>query len=957
MSGKGPLLHKTRASSPNPLRFPSPSEIRKEQYSDYPQNFFRDQFEQYKKELKDLFDENKEGLISRDEFINRINDIKDRTTKLSTVARKPPNLLKQTTVSGMQSKINELADEVTKKAQNYYEQKEKIQKEKEKKREEIDYARTIKKQEKDAEDFLKQKEQEYEKKGFTRAQSRQRAHIDLQKEDARRSESARLESVMRAKKRSEEELRHLERNPRKRTELKIPDVMKAHETEHQSTHITPAYQQEYNIGAIKGVQELINQGYQPYLKPRFADFNERQLNAMGKHEEMNPFEGPQYNLHQEQIRNAKMLPKDVMSKAALEEYKKHDMPFHEFHEKIMGPTENAYLNTLEKRLQRQYKNQLTPILGRFQKFGHRASGPMQEQLANFARAYAEGTGNVLSEAALKSRAATMPHAMSFLNAQYGKAQQRAEQAGQDWQNQVRAMNEVQNANHHFNQDRERYMAHEMAHGSMEQKLLQNKLNEEKQAFNEERNFYPEMINFGANIAKGQVAPSMVQKNEALQPPAYNSPFTDLGGGLSGAGAQMLMDKFKDQNNQNKKVGGKVYAQGGSVMDQAMQNAVLDETTPLNALNHLEKHNYRSALLNQALGRSRQHYAMGGSVNPIQQGINDAEGFIKERRNKMFERYAREQQPRDSGNAGIFEAFVRGASGDSWLGKAMQGAGKGIDIHHRNYEAEQNRQKSAFEKEEALLGEMAKEDVSERHFKEQMKQHALDRAMHEAHHKQMYDAQMAKYKDEQMFEDPNDTPTGKQTADNRKVVNDSIRRAEIVEKYADTIGKLNNLMDKISIGPNTERSLNWAGTTLTAGMKSLRGDKSKDVDYKEFETLLNQLIDLESKIDHVPGAGPRTNKAIELMLAGKLKPGLGNEKFKEGLNSKMEHANTVLEDLSNVIKRNKGSRNEIDRPFANVSKKEKSEIKEPEAEQLNEYDRLIKKRNELRSDLGYKDDLK
>jgi hypothetical protein len=117
-------------------------------------------------------------------------------------------------------------------------------------------------------------------------------------------------------------------------------------------------------------------------------------------------------------------------------------------------------------------------------------------------------------------------------------------------------------------------------------------------------------------------------NAANQHPYVNSPNTmsTIGAGLIGSAANQVpfgtrYAKGGSVKNRKKKAG------GGSIMGEAVQNAVIDREDPLKALHKLMNRQRLAEMQNKSM---RRRLRVGGPVSPIQQGANQANEYLGEK---------------------------------------------------------------------------------------------------------------------------------------------------------------------------------------------------------------------------------------------------------------------------------------------------------------------------------------
>jgi hypothetical protein len=191
-------------------------------------------------------------------------------------------------------------------------------------------------------------------------------------------------------------------------------------------------------------------------------------------------------------------------------------------------------------------------------------------------------------------------------------------------------------------------------------------------------------------------------------PIYSGPMGMIGEALTSLGTQFLPQRSAK--------GGRIkerHAEGDSIGEQAMDNAVIDNTDPLSAYHRLVRHQLLSGLL-QYKSAKKKAMKSGGSTSPIAAGVESAHNLLNK---KHLEEAQRLQQP--MGEEHFLTKVARSlAPALENAGGHYAGAGRGIQagLNQNDLREQTNAKRRA--KGFDIEREHAKELAAEQRYKEE-----------------------------------------------------------------------------------------------------------------------------------------------------------------------------------------------------------------------------------------------
>ena len=396
----------------------------------------------------------------------------------------------------------------------------------------------------------------------------------------------------------------------------------------------------------------------------------------------------------------------------------------------------------------------------------------------------------------------------------------------------------------------------ISHGQADEEREQREKDDDFRNFEEERDHEKKGLAFSAGIKAGNpIYDTITTASKRRDKPRKPNAGGTLGAMLGGFGSSALSGGFKK--------GGRIKrAEGGPILDEALENAVVDREDPLASLNRLYHHKVAEQLLIHKKNQ-RQRLAAGGGVNPIEQGAQAAKRIAMQE--KMEAHAARLMEPEPEVHwlkRALDAAMKAGAStgNNDWLAKTA----KGYTAANESRTAEDVlRNKAKREKEQAaygihkdLAGQLQHEADHAENLTFKEKQLALQTRKTEAEINKMRH-EMGQAQAEGI--DPGDLPTLKMTPSREKALKESQEELDLIKHLKNIQTRMLEVSKRVksnsfvgAVANNTPWGL--GGDILEAGSTMIGNPVGKSEDINELNSLSNEFVIANQALDKITGGG-------------------------------------------------------------------------------------------------------
>jgi hypothetical protein len=393
-------------------------------------------------------------------------------------------------------------------------------------------------------------------------------------------------------------------------------------------------QRQFQHDVFGVARENYMRKYNPYTGEKIPDLSDAEERAHEMQHFLNPFTNKEQQAHYADIEQRIQGLDELNSPSeAAEPYlnRMSENPL-KLQEKLFGESERQQLNDILAAEDENFFDNVLPQLKRkYMVPGLKRHGGMQRSIDEATKKYQKQRGRLANEFRNENKKFSIGAAQNY-------AQQQGTAAGLSAQNAIHDTGEgLRKAQASQSANQEKNRAHYTAAGILKEKgALERDIRQKKYAVAElEHNAaeaHPD-VRLNQLIAAGAQMPltASVQTstiNAANQHPYVNSPNTmsTIGAGLIGSAANQVpfgsrYAKGGSVKNRKKKAG------GGSIMGEAVQNAVIDREDPLKALHKLMNRQRLAEMQNKSM---RRRLRVGGPVSPIQQGANQANEYLGEK---------------------------------------------------------------------------------------------------------------------------------------------------------------------------------------------------------------------------------------------------------------------------------------------------------------------------------------
>jgi hypothetical protein len=363
------------------------------------------------------------------------------------------------------------------------------------------------------------------------------------------------------------------------------------------------------------------------------------------------------------------------------------------HNELMGNTERDFNKAILDQSTREFNEKILPgIHAKYQTPGLRQHGHMGKDIGEAAEKHGRGVSQKLAEAGIGMRQMTLGAANAYGTNQAHAAGISGKTAIQDRENNLNATAEIEKLHRARNIEEREHVKDLERMGGVDRETAQ-RLRDAENAQAKMIHEHPRtMINFIGHHIKGQ--PEQRLKTETGIGPVR--PHHTQGQTWSAA-SEALSDLGGRMFPQQRKKGGRIKrADGGPVtLQDAVQNAVIDRRDPISELRQMI---YHAQGVNALQGR--QPLKIGGSVDPIKSGAEDAHMYAGHA--AMKRKLERMRNP--SFASSLASATNLDEKTPGWLANSMR-------AFHRGYASNQQNINSADDLEYQLQSKL--EDKAER----------------------------------------------------------------------------------------------------------------------------------------------------------------------------------------------------------------------------------------------------
>lgn len=514
-----------------------------------------------------------------------------------------------------------------------------------------------------------------------------------------------------------------------------------------------------------------------------------------------------------------------------------------YHKELMGPEEDAYLKSFEEQMDKDFYDKVLPnAINKYRVPGMKGRGHDSHVVNEVTQEYLKNKAHKLNEIRfgnkMKGYDISQKHA-----GQLGQAATTTGALTQADIAQKQLLTDMtQKAHEKERNQRIAFDAAQEAIGHNVEKKNQQRLDATNNAFREAQNAPWAKAERLSNLINRHIQPTGTQthypfmsKNPTLE---NANQYQRTGAGLATMSAQFMPQRPYEEPVQKAKKGGlikllKKYADGGSVMGQAVQDAVIDKESPLHELRRLMN---RQRLEQYQKKSVQRRFRQGGAVGPIQKGAQEAQEFMADK--ELRGRYqSLKQQPEGFSGSGAIKAFMKGYGSldDTASSKAARGFVSQmdeIDLERKNNETQKT---SAFEKLYNLDKEKKKELSDLRKEERDLKKLGID--------ERVANAKLAKYAAESNVSSNAiiDPPVRKQTKEDKKAVQKANDIMAMAFRHKESLGKLKEVVD-VPTSPQNANIIKTMplglGYPLVSLKESIFGEKGSKTpsseDLKTFE---------------------------------------------------------------------------------------------------------------------------
>lgn len=597
----------------------------------------------------------------------------------------------------------------------------------------------------------------------------------------------------------------------------------------------PSAQRSGQRAVIQTAANEYSKPHEPYPYQQLADISPATTEAYARANEYSPFtHKPTLEENaaiEEEIKGLKQHPQAYERAKNYLEGMTQNPGAH--HKELMGPEEDAYLKSFGEQMDKDFYENIVPnAIHKYRVPGMKGRGHDTHVLKDISEKYAIDKAHKLNEIRfgnkMKGYDISQKHA--------GQLGQAATTAGALTQADIARGQSLTDMSHNFNKEKR---AERTGHlGTLERQgealkgHNQQKLDLTKAAFDEARGHGKKNLEWFSNMVNHNLAPTDSNRTfyKDMRPnPGWQTAnqAQKFGNAAASLGAYFMprnqnMGQVPQYEQQAKKGGLikplKKYADGGSVMGQAVQDAVIDKESPLHELRRLMN---RQRLEQYQKKSVQRRFRQGGAVGPIQKGAQEAQEFMADKELRGHYQ-SQKHTPEGFSGSGAIKAFMKGYGSldDTASSKAARGFVSQmdeIDLERKNNEAQKT---SAFEKLYNLDKEKKKELADLRKEERDLKKLGLEE----------------RYTNAQINKLGRETDVKKPKLDRSEqeilsAANKTIQMAPDIEDDLNRLEEISDLIDTGGYFATHGVDSPWAQSMLGGGKQAL---------YDEFDKLSNSL---------------------------------------------------------------------------------------------------------------------
>ncbi len=324
-------------------------------------------------------------------------------------------------------------------------------------------------------------------------------------------------------------------------------------------------------------------------------------------------------------------------------------------------------------MDKKFREDYLPRIERVNKIGPARYGSVGKALERATAEHEKGKQRSIREALLENNRTALQSGQNYLGHQANLGEIASRNASQERGDEERASHFLAQQHQNEQNETEKHIGHLKSEGALNRAREQQVLNENHDEFDRAQlKPYENLVKATNILSKMPQVATAFQTHSNIQAPVDRpNNNQQFGGGMFNAGS----GQFIRQNQQPYfKKGGLVRrkkAQGG-ILGNAVDNAVIEHSSPLYELKRLINKGNAMDISQTKIGKRRK-YNMGGAVNPIQAGAEQAAAF-KEKDNLRNYLSQRQQAPAESTASQMMNDFMVGVSnvgGDNFLGNAAK----------------------------------------------------------------------------------------------------------------------------------------------------------------------------------------------------------------------------------------------------------------------------------------------
>jgi len=374
-----------------------------------------------------------------------------------------------------------------------------------------------------------------------------------------------------------------------------------------------------------------------------------------------------------------------------------------YHRELMGDTEREHLDSIRNEAQEMFNQDILPgIRAKYQIPGLRQHGHMARDINQASEKFGKGVASNISKAKLDMLGKTLGVSQNHAETLGKAAQLKSKAAEKDRANQLEAFSTLKQFNQEQEARKNKHTAALNVLGVSDAARTQDRINAQKERYNEARNAPEEKLGRLSNIQKGFQHTSLIEPAKRVQSTAGEMEKT-LGSALLGQAGHQF--GFTQNSQQAHKKGGRIKKDFGGIVnpsETAIQNSIVQKSDPIYELRRLMN-----------LPDPVQQYATGGIVNPIQAGAQEAQQYVGH--SAMKKKLERMRQPVE--NPGMMGHFMAGAgamgNNKGWLADSLRSLHAGYSSAKAEQNAGKQRIDSADDLEYQLMNDVEEKKREER----------------------------------------------------------------------------------------------------------------------------------------------------------------------------------------------------------------------------------------------------